>query len=52
MARLVRGCLITRSQQEGEEEPNRDTQQEDQLDATEGEHIADYDKNVDYEAQS
>ena len=40
---------ITRSQQEGEEEPDRGPQQEGQLDATEGKDIADYDLDVDYE---
>ena len=49
MARLVRGCPTTRPQQEGTEEPERDPQQEDQSDATEGEDIADYNPDVDYE---
>ena len=48
MARPVRGCPTARSQQEGTEEPERDTQQEDQSDATEVEDIADYDPDIDY----
>ena len=39
----------TRSQQEGAEEPERDPQQGEQLDATEGKDIADYNPDVDYE---
>ena len=49
MSRLVRGCLTTRSQQKGEEEPDRDPQQGDQLADTEGKDIVDYDPDVDYE---
>ena len=49
MARTIRGCLITRSQQEGEEQPDEDPQQEGQLDATEGKDIADFNPGVDYE---
>ena len=49
MARLVRGCPIARSQQEGAEEPERDPQQEGQPDATHGKDITDYDPDVDYE---
>ena len=49
MARPRRGCLITSSQQEGEEEPDRESQQEGQLDATGGKDIADYDLDIDYE---
>ena len=49
MARLVRGCPITRSQQEGTEEPEQDPQQENQSDTTEGKDTADYDLDVDYE---
>ena len=49
MARPVRGCLTARSQQEGTEEPERDSQQEDQPDATKGKDIADYNLDVDYE---
>ena len=49
MARLVRGCPITRSQQEGTEEPDRDPQQKGQLDTTEGKDIADYDLDIYYE---
>ena len=49
MARPVRGHLTPRPQQEGMEEPVRDPQQEEQSDATEGEVIADYGPDVDYE---
>ena len=49
MARPVRGHPTTRSQQEGVEEPERDPQQEDQPDATEGKDIADYNPDVGYE---
>ena len=49
MSRPVRGCPTARSQQEGTEEPERDPQQEDQLDATEGKDIADYNLDIDYE---
>ena len=48
MARLVRGCLTSRPQQEGTEEPEQDPQQQDQPDATEGEDIADYDTDIDH----
>ena len=41
MARPVRGCLTARPQQKGAEETERDPQQEDQQDATEGKDIAD-----------
>ena len=47
MARLVMGCPTARPQQEGIEDPDRDPQQEDQLDAAEGKDIADYDPDVD-----
>ena len=40
MARLVRGYPTPRLQQEGVTEPERDPQQEEQLDATEGKVIA------------
>ena len=49
MARLVRGCPTARSQQVGIEEPERDSQQEDQPDATGGKDIADYDLDINYE---
>ena len=49
MARPVRGCLSAGLQQEGTEEPERDPQQEDQPDATEGKDIADYDPDIDCE---
>ena len=49
MARLVRGCPTARSQQEGTEEPERDPQQGEQPDVTEGKDIADYDLDADYE---
>ena len=49
MARPVRGPPTARLQQEGEEEPKRDHQQEEQPDATEGKDIVDYDPDVDYE---
>ena len=49
MARLARGHPTARSQQEGIEESERDPQQEDQPDVTEGEYIADYDPYIDYE---
>ena len=49
MARPVRRCPTAKSQQEGIEEPERDTQQEDQPDTTEGEDIADYNLDIDYE---
>ena len=45
----MRGCPTARSQQEGIEEPERDPQQEDQPDATEGKDIADYNPDVGYE---
>ena len=48
MARPVRGCPTARPQREGTEEPERDPQQEDQQDATEGKDIADYNLDVDY----
>ena len=48
MARPVRGCPRARSQQEGTEEPERDPQQEEQPDATEGKDITDYDLYIDY----
>ena len=48
MAGPVRGHPITRSQQGGEEKPERDPQQEGQLDAAESKDIADYDPDVDY----
>ena len=47
MARPVRGCPTARSQQERVEVPERDSQQEDQPDATGGEDIADYYPDVD-----
>ena len=40
---------MARSQQEGAEEPERDPQQGEQLDATEGKEMADYNLDVDYE---
>ena len=49
MARPVRGCPTTRSQQEDAEEPVRDPQQEEQSDDTGDEVMADYDPDVDYE---
>ena len=49
MARPVRGCLTTRPQQEGIEEPEWDPQQEDQSDAPEGEDITDNNLDVEYE---
>ena len=49
MARLVKGCLIARLQQEDEEEPDKDPQQEGQIDASEGKDIADFNWDVDYE---
>ena len=49
MARLVRGCPTPRSQQEGAEEPERDPQQGEQPDTTEGKDIADYNPDIDYE---
>ena len=49
MARLVREHPTARSQQESMEEPKRDPQQEDQLDAIDGKDIADYSPDVDYE---
>ena len=49
MARPVRGRPTARSKQEGIGEPERDPQQEDQPDATEGKDIAHYDLDVDYE---
>ena len=48
MAMLVRGQPTARPQIEGAEEPDRDPQQEDQLDPAEGEDIANYDLDVDY----
>ena len=49
MARLVRGHPTTRSQQEGAEESERDSQQEDQSDTTESKDVADYNLDIDYE---
>ena len=49
MARLLRGCPTARSQEEGIEEPERDSQQEDQPDATAGEDIVDYNPDLDYD---
>ena len=49
MARPVRRCPITRSQQEGAEEPDRDPWQEGQSDATKCKDLADYDPDIDYE---
>ena len=46
MARLVRGHPITRSQQEGTDEPERDPRQEEQPDAAEGKDIADYNLDI------
>ena len=42
MAILVREHPMTRSQRKGAEEPEKDPQQKDQSDATEGKDIADY----------
>ena len=50
MARPVRGHPTARLQQEGAEELERDHQQEDQPDVTEGKDIADYNPDMDYEA--
>ena len=52
MARPVRGHLMPWSQQEDAEEPETNLsvpQQEEQPDAAEGEIIADYNPDVDYE---
>ena len=49
MAGPVRWCLTARLQQEGVEESERDPWQGEQPDATEGEDIAAYDLDVDYE---
>ena len=49
MDRKVRDCPTVRSQEEGVQESERDPQQEDQQDATEGKDMADYDPHVDYE---
>ena len=49
MARSVRQCPTSRPEQEGMEESERDPQQREQPDATEGKVIADYDLDVDYE---
>ena len=49
MARLLRGCLTARLQEEGTEEPERDPQQEDKPDATVGKDIEDYNPGVDYD---
>ena len=49
MTRSVRGRPTARSQQEGIEEPDRDPQQEDQLDAIGGKDRADYGLDLDYE---
>ena len=49
MARPVRGHLIPRLQLEGVTEPKRDPQQEEQPDTAEGEVIADYNLDADYE---
>ena len=48
MVSLVRGYPKARSQREGAQEPNRDPQQEDQLDTAEDKDIADYYPDVDY----
>ena len=48
MVRLVRGRPTPRLQLEGMTQPERDSQQEEQPDATEGKVIADYDPDVDY----
>ena len=47
--RPVRGHPTPRPQLEGMTEPERDPEQEEQPDATEGKVIADYDPGVDYE---
>ena len=52
MARTMRGCLTDWSQPEGAEEPEINisvSQQEEQLDVTEGKVIAEYGPAVDYE---
>ena len=49
MARPVRACPTARSQQEGAEEPERDPQQENQPDATEGKNIADCNPDIGFE---
>ena len=51
MARPVRGHLSARSQQEGSEKPERDSQQEGQPDTAEHKVIADYDQDADYEGE-
>ena len=51
MARPVRGCPTPRLQQEGEIEPEKNPQQGEQPDATEGKLIADYNPDIYYEGQ-
>ena len=49
MASPMRGYPTARLQEEGAEEPERDPQQEDQPDPTEGKDIVNYDPDIDYE---
>ena len=49
MTRLMRGCPTARSQKEGVEVPERDPQQEDQPDATEGRDMEEYNLDVVHE---
>ena len=52
MARIMRGCTTAWSQQEGTEELKTNPivpEKEEQADAIEGEDIADYNPDVDYE---
>ena len=46
MAMPVMGCPTARLQQEGAEEPERDPQQEEQPDTTEGKDIVDYNLDI------
>ena len=48
MVTLVRGCPTATPQKEGIEEPDRDSQQEDHLDAAEDKDIADYNLDIVY----
>ena len=55
MARPMRGCLMSWSQQEGAEDPETSPsvpQQEEQSDATEGKVIADYDPDIYYKGEN
>ena len=49
MARSLREHPTARSQEEGTEEPEKNSQQEDQPDVIVGKDIEDYDSNVDYD---